>query len=109
MPGTSPWETKLNKVSRDSRATQPFKVTQALLSRDFNTTMFKSTTQWYKTQCSAEYVNILDWSALSSYLNTIKNIWNILTHEVYNNRKQYFSTEELKVDIGKTWHSTNNI
>ena len=36
-------------------------------------------------------------------LNPIENVWGLLAGEVYSNGKQYFSVQELKDALNKTW------
>jgi hypothetical protein len=44
-----------------------------------------------------------DWSALSSDLNPIENLWGIMARRAYKNDRQYSSAGELKTAILAVW------
>ena len=48
-------------------------------------------------------MEVLKWPTRSPDLNPIENVWGLLAGEVYSNGKQYFSVQELKDALNKTW------
>ena len=56
-----------------------------------------------KTFLHERNLKVLKWPAHSPDLNPIENVWGLLAGEVYSNGKQYFSAQELKDDLNKTW------
>ena len=59
----------------------------------------RSTKNWLEER----NIQCLSWPALSPDLNPIENIWDYLVRKVYQNDKQYSTTNELKVAIEKEW------
>ena len=56
-----------------------------------------------KTLLQERNLKVLKWPARSPDLNPIENVWGLLVGEVYSNGKQYFSVQELKNALNKTW------
>jgi hypothetical protein len=46
----------------------------------------------------------MEWSAYSSGLDPIENLWEILSRKVYENGKQYESALKLKTRIKEAWN-----
>lgn len=64
--------------------------------------------QYTKTWCSDNYVDVLPWPAKSPDLNIIENLWGILVRMVYKNFKQFSNVEELKEEIIRCWSNIPN-
>ena len=52
----------------------------------------------------AQNIELLTWPPYSPDLNIIENVWGWLTRKVYEEGKQYTSTEELKRGIKSAWN-----
>jgi hypothetical protein len=59
----------------------------------------KSTMLWLKSK----NIEVMDWSALSSDLNQIENLWGILARAVHKNGKQYHTINDLKQALIREW------
>lgn len=51
-----------------------------------------------------ENVSVLAWPANSPDLNPIENVWGKMSQIVYQNCKQYYDLEKLKMAIVSAWH-----
>lgn len=49
-------------------------------------------------------INILSWPAISPDMNIIENVWAIMCHTVYCNKKQYNDKESLQNAIIQSWN-----
>ena len=58
---------------------------------------------WFKSQ----KINVLPWLSLSPDLNTIENLWGMLSRKVYSEGKQFRTREQLKAAILKSWELIN--
>ena len=47
----------------------------------------------------------LDWPSRSPDLNPIENVWGLMVREVYKNRRQFSTVQELKAAILVAWNS----
>ena len=54
-----------------------------------------STMQWFRQN----QVTVIDWPTLSPDLNTMEKLWGILTRDIYANRCQFATFQELKLQI----------
>ena len=57
-----------------------------------------------KKWLEAEQVSIMDWPSRSPDLNPIENLWSFLARKVYEDSKQYNSTNELEKAIVRIWN-----
>ena len=53
---------------------------------------------WFKSQ----KINVLSWLSLSSDLNSIKNLWGILSRKIHGKGKQFRTKGQLKTAIVKS-------
>jgi transposase len=61
------------------------------------------TSRLTKSWFTQKNINLLDWPACSPDLNPIENLWSIISRRVYENGKQFSSTNELRNAIFKAW------
>ena len=80
---------------------QPSFDTETQIFQQDNASVHSS--RFTKAWLSDQGINVLTWPALSPDLNPIGNAWGYLTHVVYANGRQYFSTEVLKQAVQKAW------
>ena len=57
--------------------------------------------QWFREN----QVTVMDWPALSSDLNPMKNLWEILTRDVNAEWRLFATVQELKLQIERSWFS----
>uniref|UniRef100_A0A1I7WRG5 DDE_3 domain-containing protein n=1 Tax=Heterorhabditis bacteriophora TaxID=37862 RepID=A0A1I7WRG5_HETBA len=49
----------------------------------------------------------MDWPSRSPDLNPMKNLWEILTRQVYAHNKQLSSIEDLKKTVSEEWSKSD--
>ncbi|GBM19395.1 Transposable element Tc3 transposase [Araneus ventricosus] len=58
-----------------------------------------------KNYLNSKNVTVLEWPPVSTDLNSIENVWGIMSRKVYENGGQFYSVNALKTSIESAWYN----
>jgi len=59
-----------------------------------------------KSYLQSHNITVMKWPPYSPDLNPIENLWGIISNKIYDNERQFKSTEELKDAVIQEWRKT---